>query len=154
MTDPIKVGIIAPDLTLKDQHGKELKLNDLKGKKVVLSFHPLAFTRVCTYQMQDLEKHKSNFDRLNAIALSVSVDAHPSKHAWAKEIGVKETLLLSDFWPHGAVAKAYGIFREVEGFSERATIIIDTEGIVRWVKIYPIPERPDINEIIQELENI
>ncbi len=154
MTDPIKVGIIAPDLTLKDQHGKELKLNDLKGKKVVLSFHPLAFTRVCTYQMQDLEKHKSNFDRLNAIALGVSVDAHPSKHAWAKEIGVKETLLLSDFWPHGAVAKAYGIFREVEGFSERATIIIDTEGIVRWVKIYPIPERPDINEIIQELENI
>jgi len=154
MSDPIKVGVHAADFTLKDQHGKVLKLSDLKGKRVVLSFHPLAFTRVCTYQMQDLEAHKGDFDGLNAVALGMSVDTHPSKHAWAKEIGVKETLLLSDFWPHGAVANAYGIFREVEGFSERATILIDPEGVARWVKVYPIPERPDINEIIREVEKI
>ena len=76
----------------------------------------------------------------------------PSKKAWAKELGIKDTKLLSDFWPHGEAARSYGIFREKEGFSERANIIVDEKGQVFFVKVYPISQLPDIEEIIRALE--
>jgi len=148
----IKVGEKAPDFTLKDQHNKELRLSELKGKKVILSFHPLAWTKVCARQMQSLEKNREVFDRLNTVALGLSVDTVPSKHAWAKELGIKETRLLSDFWPHGEVAKLYGIFRDENGISERANIIVDEEQKVIFVKVYDIPQLPDIDEIINFLK--
>lgn len=148
----IKVGDKAPDFTLKDQHNKELRLSELKGKKVLLSFHPLAWTKVCARQMQSLEKKREVFDRLNTVALGLSVDTVPSKHAWAKELGIKETRLLSDFWPHGEVAKLYGIFRAENGISERANIIVDEEQNVIFVKVYDIPQLPDIDEIINFLK--
>lgn len=144
--------MLAPDFTLKDQHGQELTLSSLRGKKVVLSFHPLAFTRICTYQMQDLESQKNQFEAYNTVALGLSVDPVPAKHAWAKEIGVKETRLLSDFWPHGAVASAYGIFDEQEGFSKRAVFVLDEGGRIIWKKEYPLKERPDIEEILAALK--
>ena len=148
----IKVGNKAPDFTLKDQHNKELRLSEFKGKKVLLSFHPLAWTKVCARQMQSLEKNREAFDRLNTVALGLSVDTVPSKHAWAKELGIKETRLLSDFWPHGEVAKLYGIFRAENGISERANIIVDEEQKVIFVKVYDIPQLPDIDEIINFLK--
>ncbi|MEN3187069.1 MAG: redoxin domain-containing protein [Atribacterota bacterium] len=143
-----EIGDWAPDFTLKDQHGEAQTLSRFRGKTVILSFHPLAFTRVCTYQMQDLEAKKGELDQLNAIAFGLSVDPVPSKHAWAKEIGVKETLLLSDFWPHGKVAQEYGIFDQEEGFSKRAVFVVDKEGKIIWKKEYPLKERPDIEEIM------
>jgi len=148
----IKVGEKAPDFTLKDQHNKELRLSELKGKKVLLSFHPLAWTKVCARQMQSLEKNREVFDRLNTVALGLSVDTVPSKHAWAKELGIKETRLLSDFWPHGEVAKLYGIFRAENGISGRANIIVDEEQKVIFVKVYDISQLPDIDEIINFLK--
>ena len=145
----------APDFTLKDQNEKAVSLNDFKGKKkVVLSFHPLAWTSVCRDQMQDLEKHRQDFDRLDTVALGLSVDSVPCKKAWAKDIGVKKTSLLADFWPHGGVAQAYGIFREKNGFSERAVFIVGREGVIRFKKIYPIKEVPDIEEILKALEDL
>lgn len=143
-----EIGDVAPDFALKDQHGEVRRLSDFRGKKVVLSFHPLAFTRVCTHQMQDLEEKKAELERFNAVALGISVDPVPAKHAWAKDIGVKETILLSDFWPHGEVAKLYGVFDEQEGFSKRAVFVINEEGVVIWKKEYPLKERPDIEEIL------
>jgi peroxiredoxin len=101
--------------------------------------------------MQDLEKHKEHFDRLGAAALGLSVDSVPCKQAWAEAIGVKDTSLLADFWPHGGVAQAYGIFREKNGFSERAVFIVDREGVIRFKKIYPIKEVPDIEAILKAL---
>ncbi len=148
----VKVGDKAPDFTLKDQHNKELRLSELKGKKVLLSFHPLAWTKVCARQMQSLEKNREVVDRLNTVALGLSVDTVPSKHAWAKELGIKETRLLSDFWPHGEVAKLYGIFRAENGISERANIIVDEKQKVIFVKVYDIPQLPDIDEIINFLK--
>jgi len=148
----IKVGDKAPDFTLKDQHNKELRLSEFKGKKVLLSFHPLAWTKVCARQMQSLEKNREVVDRLNTVALGLSVDTVPSKHAWAKELGIKETRLLSDFWPHGEVAKLYGIFRAENGISERANIIVDEKQKVIFVKVYDIPQLPDIDEIINFLK--
>ncbi len=156
MTDKkIEVGDAAPDFTLKNQSEGDVSLNDFKGKKkVVLSFHPLAWTSVCKTQMQNLEKHKEDFDQLDAVALGLSVDSVPCKAAWAEAIGVKDTPLLADFWPHGGVAQAYGILREKNGFSERAVFIVDREGIARFKKIYPIKEVPDIQKILKVLEDL
>ena len=147
----IKKGDRAKEFTLKDQYDKEVLLSDLQEKKVLLSFHPLAWTSVCAEQMKALEAHKGRFNSLNTIALGLSVDAVPSKNAWAKELGIKDTRLLADFWPHGEVAGAYGIFREANGFSERANIILDEKQIVTFVKIYPIKELPDIEEVLRSL---
>jgi len=149
---PVKVGDKAKDFILRDQNGKELRLSKLKGKKVLLSFHPLAWTAVCAKQMKSLEKNQPIFKKLNTVALGMSVDTVPSKNAWAKSLKIKKTRLLADFWPHGRVAKLYGIFRAKQGFSERANIIIDEQQKVRLIKIYPIPQLPDINEIIEILE--
>jgi len=151
----IEVGDVASDFTLKDQNEGDVTLSDFKGKKkVVLSFHPLAWTSVCRDQMQDLEKHKEDFDRLDAVALGLSVDSVPCKKAWAEDIGVKETSLLADFWPHGGVAQAYGIFREKHGSSKRAVLIVNREGKIQFKKIYPIKEVPDIEEILKALEDL
>ncbi|OGP56189.1 MAG: thioredoxin peroxidase [Deltaproteobacteria bacterium RBG_13_52_11] len=141
----------AKEFTLKDQDDKEVRLSDLEGKKVLLSFHPLAWTSLCAEQMKALEAHQEKFASLNTVALGLSVDTVPSKKAWAKELGIQNTRLLSDFWPHGKVAQAYGIFREKNGFSERANIILDENHRVIFVKVYPIKELPDIEEILQLL---
>ncbi len=147
----IKTGEEAKDFTLSDQDGKDVQLSTLKGKKILLSFHPLAWTSVCAEQMKSLEKNRSRFEKLNTVALGVSVDTVPSKKAWAKELGIKNTKLLSDFWPHGEVAQLYSLFREEDGFSERANIIIDESGVVKFVKVYPMAQLPDIEEIIKAL---
>jgi peroxiredoxin len=151
---PLKKGDIAPDFALRDQNGKEFKLSDFKGKRVLLSFHPLAWTHVCAQQMQSLEENKDIFESVNTVAVGLSVDTVPSKKAWAKELGITSTRLLADFWPHGAVAKLYGIFREKEGISERANIIVDEAGKVIFFKVYEISQLPDIQEIINFLKKL
>jgi peroxiredoxin len=148
----LKKGDIAPDFVLRDQAGKEFKLSDFKGKKVLLSFHPAAWTRVCAEQMQSLEENQDLFQSLNTVAVGVSVDTIPSKRAWAKELNITRTRLLADFWPHGAVAGLYNIFREKDGISERANIIVDEEGRVIFFKVYEIGQLPDIQEIINFLK--
>jgi peroxiredoxin len=149
----IKLGKAVKDFTLPDQFGQDFVLSKMKGRRVLLSFHPLAWTPVCALQMQSLEKNKKVFDKLNTIAVGVSVDSSPSKAAWAKAIKIKQTRLLSDFWPHGGVAKSLGLFREQNGFSQRANVILDEKGKVCCVKVYPIGDLPDIKEIIAFLEN-
>jgi peroxiredoxin len=150
----IKINATAKDFNLNDQDGTGIGLSSLKGKKVLLSFHPLAWTKVCAEQMKSLEKNLARFEELNTVALGISVDTVPSKNAWAKELGIKKTKLLSDFWPHGKVSGLYGIFREKEGTSERANIIIDENGKVVFVKVYPIAQLPDLEEIIKVLNDL
>jgi peroxiredoxin len=147
----IKIGQRAPEIILKDQHNAEFKLSAFKGRKVLLSFHPLAWTKVCARQMQSLERNSKTFDLLNTVPIGISVDTVPSKHAWTKALKVKTIRMLADFWPHGKISKIFGLFREKEGFSERANVIIDEFGKVTWIKIYPLKELPDIKEIIRFL---
>jgi peroxiredoxin len=147
----IKVGSKAPDFALKDQNGKAVRLSGLAGKKVLLSFRPLAWTAVCHDQMRALEENHAQFDELNTLALGIGVDSMPSNKAWAESMGIKNTRLLSDFWPHGAVSNAYGIFRENDGFSERANIVIDEKGKVIFAQTYPIAQQPDVEEILETL---
>jgi peroxiredoxin len=149
-----KNGDMSPDFALRDQSGQEFKLSDFRGKRVLLSFHPAAWTRVCSQQMQSLEANQDMFDSLNTVAVGLSVDTIPSKKAWAKELGITRTRLLADFWPHGQVAKLFGIFREKEGFSERANIIVDEAGKIIFFKVYEIGQLPDIQEIISFLKQI
>ncbi len=144
----IKVGDTAPDFVLKDQDGKDFKLSEMRGKRVLLSFHPLAWTDVCAKQMQSLERNYSTFELLKTVAVGLSIDSVPSKKAWADSLNIKKIQLLADFWPHGEVAKLFDIFREKNGFSERANIIIDEKGKVALLKTYPLSQLPDINEII------
>ena len=153
MADKKKVqeGKKVKDFSLKDQNGRDFRMSEYRGEKVLLSFHPLAWTSVCAKQMQSLEKNKKSFDKLNTVAVGLSVDSVPSKAAWAKSLRIKNTKLLADFWPHGGVAKSMGLLR-VEGFSERANVIVDERGKIIFVKVYPIRELPDIGEILRVLE--
>jgi len=114
----IQLGKVVKNFILPDQSGQNFTLSTMRGRLVLLSFHPLAWTPVCTMQMQSLEKNKKIFDKLNTIAVGLSVDSVPCKAAWAKAIKIKNTKLLADFWPHGNVAKGIGLFREQNGFSK------------------------------------
>jgi peroxiredoxin len=138
------------DFSLKDQNGQDFHLSEYRGEKVLLSFHPLAWTPICAKQMQSLEKNKRSLDRFNTVAVGLSVDSVPSKAAWAKSLRIKNTRLLADFWPHAGVAKSMGLLR-AEGFSERANVIVDETGKITFVKVYPIRELPDIREILRVL---
>ena len=146
----VQQGRKVKDFSLKDQNGQDFHLSEYRGEKVLLSFHPLAWTPVCAKQMQALEKNKRSLDKLNTVAVGLSVDSVPSKAAWAKSLRIKNTRLLADFWPHGAVAKSMGILR-AEGFSERANVIVNEAGKIIFVKVYPIRELPDIGEILRVL---
>lgn len=147
----IQKGEKGKQFLLKDNRGKDVRLSDFKGKKVLLSFHPLAWTKVCADQMKALEKNRERFDRLNTVALGLSIDTVPSKNAWAKTLGIKNTQLLCDFWPHGKVARVYGLFRAADGFSERANIVLDEKHRVIFAKVYPIAQLPDLKEILKVL---
>ena len=144
----------APDFVLEDQDRKLFTLSEERGKRVLLSFHPLAWTKVCAEQMLDLEENSGRFEDLNTTAVGISVDATPSKRAWADKLGLKKTRMLSDFWPHGDVARYYSIFREKQGTSERANVVVDEKGKIVFFKIYEIAELPDIEEVVNFLKSL
>ena len=146
----IKTGKKVNDFILKDQNGQAFQLSEYRGEKVLLSFHPLAWTPVCAQQMKALEKNKRSFDKLNTVAVGLSVDSVPCKAAWAKSLKIKKTKILADFWPHGGVAQSMGLLRP-EGFSERANVIVNESGKVIFVKVYPIKQLPDMGEIMNVL---
>ncbi|HYA12962.1 MAG TPA: redoxin domain-containing protein [Syntrophales bacterium] len=151
MKKKIQTGKKVSDFILKDQNGQDFQLSEYRGEKVLLSFHPLAWTSICAQQMKALEKNKRTFDRLNTMAVGLSVDSVPCKAAWAKSLKIKKTKILADFWPHGGVAKSMGLLRP-EGFSERANVIVNEMGKVIFIKVYPIKQLPDIGEILDVLK--
>ena len=147
----VKPGDPAKNFSLKDQNDTTFDLYENMGKRILLSFHPLAWTPVCALQMKSLEKNKKAFDKFKTVAVGLSVDSVPCKAAWAKSLKIRKTRILADFWPHGAVAKSLGLLR-TEGFSERANIIVDEAGKVMFFKVYPIKQVPDIKEILAALK--
>ena len=151
MTLRIEIGQKSKDFSLLDQNNQPFTLSEFLGKRVLLSFHPLAWTSVCAKQMKSLEDNRAIFESLNAIAVGISIDSVPCKKAWAESLGIVKTSILADFWPHGGTAQLYGLFREKEGFSERANILVDEHGIVAFSKIYELKELPDLNEIVNVL---
>ena len=148
----VKVGDMAPNFKLVDQNEKSFQLNRYRGKKVLLSWHPQAFTSVCTDQVRSLERNWERFEKANTVPVSLSVDTISSKYVWAAAISVENVRLLCDFWPHGAISKLYGLFNEESGTSFRANIIVDEDGKVIWVKVYPGGHLPELDEIFAVLE--
>lgn len=151
--DVIKVGAMAPDFSLSDNQGGTVNLSDYRGKKVLLSWHPLAWTSVCTDQMRSLEANWDRFKAYNTVPLGLSVDPAASKTVWSAVLSIRNVKLPSDFWPHGNTASEYGIFNEKGGTSARANILIDENGKVIWVKVYPSSQLPDIEEVFAVIEN-
>lgn len=150
MDDPEtdRVGRTVAPFTLEDQRRAPVTVSPGDGQRWLLSFHPLAWTLACTAQMQSLEAHLPTFVDLDCVAVGISVDSWISKRAWADEIGVAATPLLADFWPHGDVARALGVFRERDGFSERANVVVGRDGRIAFARIYPIHEVPPLDDLL------
>jgi len=149
----IKIGDLVPDFNLYDHNNKLIKLSEYNDKKILLSFHPLAWTDVCAKQMKIIEKEKSTFNNNNVIPFGISIDTVPSKKEWAKSLDIKSFSLISDFWPHGNYAQSIGMFRKEDGFSERANILLDENRKVIWFKIYEISTLPEFNEVFYFLKS-
>jgi peroxiredoxin len=140
----VEVGDVAPDFELKDQHGTPVRLSSLRGdKNVVLVFYPFAFSGVCSSELCALRDQFPEVARDDVELLAVSVDTGFSLRTWADQQHF-DFEMLSDFWPHGAVARSYGVFDENLGAATRGTFVIDKNGVVRWKVVNPIPQARDI----------
>ena len=150
----IAAGEIMERFSLKDQDNVAWDSSSARGKRLLLSFHPLAWTPVCAEQMIELEKNMQVLDELDTVPVGISVDPVPSKSAWAGDLKLARLRLLSDFWPHGKMAKDLGLFRENDGFSERANVLVNEQGIVVFVKTYPIGQVPDLQEVLDFIRGL
>jgi peroxiredoxin len=150
----VNVGDEAPDFELASHRGGKVKLSELRGRKnVVVAFHPFAWTPVCERQMTGYEAEQPRLTAHDAHVLGISADAVPPKAAWAKSLGGLSYDLLSDFFPHGAVADRYGVLRP-EGFPERAVFVVDKNGTIVFAKRYDLGELPEVSEVLAVLEGI
>jgi len=150
----VKVGNRAPDFILTAISGEKISLKQYQGKKnVVLSFVPAAWTPVCSDQWPGYNIIKDIFDQNDAILLGITVDNIPTLFAWTNQMGKLWFPVLSDFWPHGAVAKKYGVLRS-NGVAERALFVIDKKGILRSIDVHDINKRPPLEDLVTALEKL
>jgi peroxiredoxin len=150
----VKVGGKAPDFALKAVSGERVSLGQFRGKKnVVISFVPAAWTPVCSDQWPGYNIVKEMFDANDAILLGITVDNIPTLFSWTNQMGRLWFPVLSDFWPHGAVAKKYGVLRS-DGVTERALFVIDKKGIIRYIDVHDINQRPSLEVLMGELEKL
>ncbi|MDD3081264.1 MAG: peroxiredoxin [Desulfobacterales bacterium] len=150
----VKVGEPAPDFTLPSLSGEKITLSSFRdNKNVVLSFVPAAWTPVCSDQWPGYNIVKDIFDQNDAILLGITVDNIPTLYSWVREMGQLWFPVLSDFWPHGAVADAYGVLRS-DGVTERALLFIDKKGVLRHAHVGDINVRPPMQVIVTELEKM
>ncbi|MFI1757157.1 peroxiredoxin [Streptomyces sp. NPDC020571] len=148
----IQVGDKAPDFELKDNHGATVRLSEFRGRKnVVLLFYPFAFTGVCTGELCEVRDHLPQFADRDTQVLAVSNDSIHTLRVFAEQEGL-EYPLLSDFWPHGNVSRAYGVFDEDKGCAVRGTFVIDQEGVVRWTVVNGLPDARDLTEYVKALD--
>ncbi|MFI9587463.1 peroxiredoxin [Streptomyces sp. NPDC052236] len=157
----IEAGTKAPDFELKDNHGRTVRLSDFQrpgdhpndARNVVLVFYPFAFTGVCTGELQALRDELPKFVNDDTQLLAVSNDSMHTLRVFADQEGL-EYPLLSDFWPHGEVSRAYGVFDEEKGCAVRGTFVIDKEGVVRWTVVNGLPDARDLNDYVEVLAGL
>jgi peroxiredoxin len=150
----IQVGDKAPDFELKDNHGATVRLSDFHGRKnVVVLFYPFAFTGVCTGELCEVRDRLPQFSDRDTQVLAVSNDSIHTLRVFAEQEDL-EYPLLSDFWPHGDVSRAYGVFDADKGCAVRGTFIIDKEGVVRWTVVNALPDARDLNEYVAALDTL
>jgi mycoredoxin-dependent peroxiredoxin len=147
----VEVGDQAPDFELRDQHGTPVRLSSFRGtKNVVLVFYPLAFSPVCSNELYSIRDEFPEVNRDDVALLTVSVDSTYTHRAWS-DAEHFQFELLSDFWPHGEVAKLYGVFDPERGIANRGTFIIDRDGVVRWKVVNPILQARDLADYSKAL---
>lgn len=150
----VKVGKPAPDFTLRAVAGGKITLSQYRGKKnVVISFVPAAFTPVCSDQWPGYNMARKLFESHDAVLLGITVDNIPTLYAWTHQMGELWFPVLSDFWPHGAVAKKFGVLRS-DGVSERALFFIDKKGVIRDILVSDINKRPDLESCAIALDKL
>lgn len=150
----VKVGETAPDFVLPSLSGQKISLRQFRGKKnVVISFVPAAWTPVCSDQWPGYNIAEPLFQQNDAILLGITVDNLPTLFAWTNQMGNLWFDILSDFYPHGKAAEAFGVLRS-DGVSERALFVIDKEGILRYAHVDDINKRPDLKILVTELEKL
>ena len=145
------IGDVAPDFTLVDQHGRDVTLSSWAGQKaVLLVFYPFAFSGVCTGELNGLRDRLGDFETDDSTLVALSCDPMFAQRAVADRDGIFFPLL-SDFWPHGEVARAYGVFDEIAGSARRSSFLIDRDGVVRWAVHSPGGRARDLDEHQQAL---
>jgi peroxiredoxin (alkyl hydroperoxide reductase subunit C) len=150
----VRVGQPAPDFTLPAVDGKPVTLSRFRGRSnVVISFVPAAFTPVCSRQWPGYNLVLDLFAEHDAVLLGISTDNLPTLHAWRELMGGVQFPLLSDFWPHGRVASAYGVLRG-DGTCERALVVVDKKGIIRYLDVHDINTRPPLEDLMRVLEKL
>ena len=150
----LPIGSPAPDFSLVNQDRHPVSLSSFRGRQpVIVAFHPLAFTPICTAQVQTYEREQPRLRAHHAHVLAISNDANPSKKAWAESLGGVSFDLLSDYHPQGQVAEAYGV-RRPDGLAERSVFLVDKDGIIRWGKVYGMDTTPDFEEVFAALTHL
>jgi len=152
VTSP-SVGDSAPDFTLRDQHGQDVTLSELRGTPVVLLFYPFAFSRVCSGELRSIRDDHPALAREGVRLLGLSCDPMFALRAFAESERLSVPLL-SDFWPHGAVARQYGVLDEERGCARRSTFVVDAAGTVRWSVHNPMPDARDLDELERVLGDL
>jgi len=150
----VRVGEEAPDFELPAVSGGTARLSRYRGSRnVVLSFVPAAWTPVCSDQWPGYNIAREIFEAHDAVVLGITVDNVPTLHAWTQEMGGLWFPVLSDFWPHGRVAETYGVLRS-DGTSERALFVIDKAGVIRYIDVHDINDRPGLEALVRALERL
>jgi peroxiredoxin (alkyl hydroperoxide reductase subunit C) len=150
----VEAGEEAPDFELPAVSGGTVRLSRYRGSRnVVLSFVPAAWTPVCSDQWPGYNVAREIFDAHDAVVLGITVDNVPTLHAWTQEMGGLWFPVLSDFWPHGRVADTYGVLRS-DGTSERALFVIDKAGVIRYIDVHDINDRPGLEALVRALERL
>ena len=149
---PVAVGEPAPDFTVINHAGEEVSLSDFRGRKVVLVFYPFAFSNICTSELCSLRDRRGEFDD-DTVLLGISVDTKHALRVFREQEGLGFDLL-SDFWPHGAVAQAYDVFLPDRGMAKRGTFVIDRAGILRWSVVNETSQARDLQDYRDALERV
>lgn len=150
----VDVGDEAPDFELRDSSGQPVRLADFRGKRnVTLVFYPFAFSSTCRGELCELRDSVGEYSNDDSQLLAISVDSHHTLRAWAADQGYQFPLL-ADFWPHGAVAQAYGVFDERLGCALRGSFVVDREGIVRYAALNGLREARDPAEVRKVLASL
>ncbi|CAL9547730.1 peroxiredoxin [Streptomyces sp. enrichment culture] len=150
----IRPGDEAPEFELKDNHGRTVRLSGFRGRhNVLLVFYPFAFTGVCTGELSELRENLPRLTERDTQLLAVSNDSIHTLRVFGEQEGL-EYPLLSDFWPHGEVSRAYGVFDEAKGCAVRGSFVIDKEGVVRWTVVNGLPDARDTNEYVAALDTL
>ncbi len=147
------IGQRAPDFTARNQHGQPVTLSTLRGDPVVLVFYPSAFSGVCTAELNALQEDLAQFRALDARLLALSCDTMFTLRGFADARGLAFDLL-TDHWPHGAIAQSYGVFDEQWGVAQRGSFVIDAQGRVRWSVLNGFAEARDVAEHLRALVGV